>query len=260
MSDLIGATPSTWATTRLSDICTLIPGASTPSDLAGAVPVLKPRNISAGKLAGPVDRISAEEAARRPRYQVRSGDILCVRTGSVGRVGLVAAEQGGWIFGTGLICLRPAEHVDPQFLCFYLTHPAVTDWVARQARGTTAISSISAQVLGALPVSLPPLATQRAIGRALATLNDKIEAHQRICQTTTELRDALLPLLFSGELPPSLRKREEQRLGALIGPYAPTPRSASPASRVRRLEIQLRRYGSTAALSKRRRHASKVVP
>lgn len=200
MKDLIGVIPPTWMTTRLSDICTLIPGASTPNNPDGWVPVLKPKNVTEGKLAGQVDRISREEAGRRPRYQVRSGDILCVRTGSVGRVGLVAAEQAGWIFGTGLICLRPGQQVDPQFLCFYLSHPAVTDWFASHAQGATAISSISAQVLSTLPVSLPPLATQRAIGSALGALNDKIEAHQRICQTTAELRDVLLPLLFAGQL------------------------------------------------------------
>ena len=54
-----------------------------------------------------------------------------------------------------------------------------------------------------MPISLPPLSVQRAIGHALVTLNDSIEAHQRICETTAELRDALLPLLLSGELPAS---------------------------------------------------------
>lgn len=200
MKGLIGAIPPAWVTTRLSDICTLIPGAPTLDDPHGTVPVLKPKNVTAGKLSGPVDRISTDEAARRRRYQVQSGDILCVRTGSVGRVGLVAAEQEGWIFGTGLICLRPSQQVDQQFLCFYLTHPAVIDWFARHAQGATAIHSISAKALGTLPVSLPELATQQDISRALATLNDKIDAHQLICQTTAELRDALLPLLLAGQL------------------------------------------------------------
>ena len=51
-----------------------------------------------------------------------------------------------------------------------------------------------------LPVSLPPLSTQRAISRMLDTLNEKIEAHRLICETTAELRDTLLPLLFSGQV------------------------------------------------------------
>lgn len=200
MTDLIGAAPSDWTATSLADISVLIPGAHTPNDPGGSVPVLKPKNVVAGRVTESADGISAEEAALRPRYQVRSGDLLCVRTGSIGRVGLVAAGQQGWIFGTGLICIRPAQQVDPQFLCFYFTLPAVTDWFTLQARQSTAIASISAQVLGTLPITLPPLAAQREIGRSLATLNDKIEAHQRICQTTAELRDALLPLLLTGQM------------------------------------------------------------
>jgi restriction endonuclease S subunit len=194
------ATPAGWAEVRLEDICELVPGAPTHDEPDGAVPVLKPRNLITGRLAGPTDRISAEEAAKRHRYQVRPNDILCARTGSLGKVGLAEVEQEGWIFGTGLICMRPSQQVDPQYLSIYLTHPAVVDWIFRHARGT-AIPSISSKVLNTLPVSLPPLRTQRAIGQAVKALNDKIEAHRQICETTAELRDALLPPLLSGQLP-----------------------------------------------------------
>jgi restriction endonuclease S subunit len=204
MSALIGPSPAEWGEVPLSDICDLIPGAPTHDDPDGSVPVLKPKNLVLGKLAGPTDTMDAAEAEQHPRYRVRSGDLLCARTGTVGRIGLAAAEQAGWIFGSGLICIRtkPSSEVDPQFLGFYFIHPAVGDWVVRHARGTS-IPNISSRVLGTLPVSLPPLSAQRAIGQALATLNDSIEAHMRICETTAELRDALLPMLLSGELPGS---------------------------------------------------------
>jgi restriction endonuclease S subunit len=199
VSALIGTTPTDWVETRLIDICTLIPGAPTYNDPQGSVPVLKPRNLMAGKLAGPTDRINVDEAAHHPRYQVQNGDLLCARTGSIGRVGLATPDQQGWIFGTGLICIRPSPQVNPQFLGLYFTHPAVGDWITRHARGT-AIPSINSKILGTLPISLPPMPVQRAIGRALTVLNEKIEAHQRICETTAELRDALLPMLFLGQL------------------------------------------------------------
>jgi restriction endonuclease S subunit len=204
MSTLVGPTPSQWSEVQLSDICDLIPGAPTHDDPGGSVPVLKPRNLTSGKLAGPTDFMNEAEAAQHLRYRIRTGDLLCARTGSVGRVGLATDEQAGWVFGSGLICIRvkPSSNVDPQYLAFYFAHPAVSDWIARNARGTS-IPNISGRVLGTLPVSLPSQSAQRAIGQALATLNDSIEAHQRICETTAEIRDALLPLLLSGELPVS---------------------------------------------------------
>ena len=65
MSALLGPVPTSWTETRLADICTLIPGATTHDDPDGSVPVLKPRNLRAGRLVGPTDRMSADEAAQR---------------------------------------------------------------------------------------------------------------------------------------------------------------------------------------------------
>jgi Type I restriction modification DNA specificity domain len=125
------------------------------------------------------------EAAHRSRYRIRSGDLLCARTGTIGRLALATAEQTGWIFGTGLIRIRPSQQVDPLYLSLYLTHPAVQDWFSRNAGGT-AIRNVNTRTLGSLPVSLPPLATQRAIGRTLGALNEKIAAHERAVEGISE--------------------------------------------------------------------------
>jgi hypothetical protein len=60
--------------------------------------------------------------------------------------------------------------------------------------------------VGDLPVSLPPMSVQTAISDTLAPLDEKIELHQRIVQTTSRL-DTLLPMLLTGSVPPSLRTR-----------------------------------------------------
>lgn len=199
VSTLIGPTPADWTENQLGNICELMPGATTFDDPRGSVPVVKPKNLVAGKVSGPSDRVGADVAERQSRYQVRTGDLLCARTGTIGRLALVTAEQSGWIFGTGLIRIRPSREVDSLYLSLYLTHPGVQDWISRNAVGT-AIRSINTRTLGSMPVSLPPLQIQRAIGQALDALNEKIAAHERICKSTAELRDALLPLLFSGRV------------------------------------------------------------
>ncbi|MCW2936102.1 MAG: methylase [Actinomycetia bacterium] len=202
LNALIRPASADWPVVRLADLCDLVPGTPTHEAPNGSVPVLKPKNLSLGSLVGPTDMLSVEEAQRLTRYQVRSGDLLCTRTGTVGRVGLASQRQADWIFGTGLIRIRVKPHspVDPLFLNFYFTHPAVADWIQGNARGTS-IPNISGQVLGMLPVWLPPVSVQRAIGTAINKLNDSIEAHQRIIRTTAGLRDTLLPLLMPGELP-----------------------------------------------------------
>jgi type I restriction enzyme M protein len=189
-----------WTEVRLADICDLIPGTPTEEDPEGTVPLLKPKNLLRGRLSGPTDMINAAEAQRLARYQVRSGDLLCTRTGTVGKVGLAGQEQEGWIFGTGLIRIRakPDRSVDPEFLSFYFTSPAAADWVERNAHGTS-IPNIGSKVLGSLPVVLPPPPIQRAIASTLGKLNDSITAHLRISEATAELLNALLTLLVSAD-------------------------------------------------------------
>lgn len=194
------AAESGWARTRLGEVCELIPGAPTRDVVDGSVPVVKPKNIVSGRVTGVTDRVSEDDAASQSRYQIRGDDILCVRVGSIGRVALASTDQAGWVFGSGLICVRPSGQVDPQFLARYFAHPDVADWFSRRAQVSTAVPSISRKALETLPITLPPLETQRSIVRVFAVLDEKIAAHQRICTTTAELRDVLLPLLFSGRL------------------------------------------------------------
>lgn len=199
MSAIIGSTPEDWTEAQLADICELTPGAATSDDPQGSVPIVKPRNLIDERISGTTDHAGADEADRRARYQIRGGDLLCARTGTIGKFALATDEQAGWIFGTGLICVRPSEQVHSLYLSLYFVHPRVQEWFSHNAIGT-AVRSINARTLGSLPVSLPPLSVQRDIGRILNTLNEKIAAHKQICQATAELRDALLPMLYSGQV------------------------------------------------------------
>jgi restriction endonuclease S subunit len=198
---LIGSTPEDWQERPLGDFCELIAGTSIAEDSFGTVPVVKPRNLLAGRVSGPTDCTSSDEAAHRIRYRIRGGDLLAARTGSTGRVSLATAEQEGWVFGTGIIRIRPDDRADPLYLSLYLTHPAVRDWFATHSSGT-AIPSINTKALSSLPVALPSMTIQRAIGQTLDALNQKMAAHELMYQATQELRDTLLPLLLSGRVRP----------------------------------------------------------
>lgn len=198
---LIGPMPSDWGERLLGEFCDLTAGASIAEDAAGTVAIVKPKNLVLGRVLGPTDCANSEEASRRDRYRVRDGDLLAARTGSTGRVSLATAEEEGWVFGTGIIRIRPRGSVDPLYLSFYFTHPVVREWFAAHSSGT-AIPSINTKTLGSLPVVLPPLGAQRAIGQTLDALNQQITAHEQVIQASAELRDSLLPLLLSGRARP----------------------------------------------------------
>lgn len=194
---LIDQMPPDWREVPLRDVCELKAGASVPSSMTGSVPLLKPRNVADGWLTDNPDRISEAAAANLSGYRLVAGDIVCVRTGGIGRHAMVSSEQDGWIFGNGIIRLRPGDAVDSSYLNHYLGHAAVRDWMERNASGT-AIPNISLNMLAAMPVALPPLEVQRSIGQVLDALNEKIRIHEQIQRATVQLRDTLLPLLMSG--------------------------------------------------------------
>ncbi|MFC4529674.1 restriction endonuclease subunit S [Sphaerisporangium dianthi] len=197
VTGLVGELPDGWTEIPLADVCVLRAGPSTPPDSGGSVAIVKPRNLADGRITGAVDRMTEQAAARLSAYRLAPGDVICVRTGALGRNALVTDEHEGSVFGSGVIRLRPDDRVDPRYLNHYLSHPAVRGWLARNSSGT-AVPSISTRSMGVLPVALAPLDTQRRIGDALGALDDKIAVHERIRQATLELRDTLLPLLMSG--------------------------------------------------------------
>jgi len=194
---LIGNLPTGWGEVNLVEISDLRAGAATSGGSDGPVRVLKPRNLVGGRITGVVDRIDDKEAGRLTRYQLKAGDIACVRTGALGRHAPARPEHEGWLFGTGIIRVRPSDRVDARYLDNYLSHPRVLDWLNRNAVGSP-IPSISTAVLGTLPVALPPVEMQQWIGHTLDALSEKITAHERISRATAALRDTLIPLLLSG--------------------------------------------------------------
>ncbi|MFD8590991.1 restriction endonuclease subunit S [Streptomyces sp. NPDC059637] len=205
MDALSGKLPEGWRQTRLHEICEGIrtgPSGAilSPKNYVGeGVPLVRPSDIAHRRISGThVSRIPEESASRLARYRIRTGDVLCIRTGNPGKPALVTEEQEGWVFSTHFLRLRPVQEVDPHYLVNYLDMPFAQRWIASRTTGSTTIRSITARAAGDLPVALPPLAVQREIGTALRFLDEKIQVHLDIARTTAHIRDSLSELLLTG--------------------------------------------------------------
>lgn len=205
MNPLTGRLPDGWGEAPLRQLCDVQAGPSGATRragqvAAGGVPLVRPADVRKHRISGAdlvqVDRTTAREMAR---YQLRGGDIVCTRTGTVGRCALITEDQDGWLFNTHLLRLRPYDTAQSAYLIGYLSMPGVARWIDQHTSGT-AIRSITARALGELPVSLPPPRVQRDIGATLAALDDKIRIHEEISRTTGELRTVLADLLMTGEV------------------------------------------------------------
>lgn len=204
----IGSPPDKWSIAPLREVCEIqagVTGAGTKSqghEPVFRVPVVRIVDIAGGRIASAdlasVDRFAA---ARLDRYALRAGDLLCVRTGDLGRSALATEENAGWLVGSGLLRLRTKSPVMPRYLVHYLEHPEVREWIRRSSTGSV-IASLSAGAFGALPVVVPPLDAQRSMTDILGMLDEKIAVHEGIARATAELRGSVLRLLLAGERPP----------------------------------------------------------
>lgn len=81
-----------------------------------------------------------------------------------------------------LFILRPiAEILDPSFLKWTLMQPPAQRYFAAEAKGTMT-QMITKSVLEALPIDIPPIETQRIIGRAAALAARERELNIRLAR------------------------------------------------------------------------------
>lgn len=138
------------------------------------------------------------DAPSRARKQIFANDVLfaTVRP-TLKRIALVPSDLDGQIASTGYCVLRADEkRIDSGFLYYCLLTDSFTARMAGLERGVSYPAVSDGDVL-ASTIPLPPLPEQKRIAHILSTVQRAIEAQERIIQTTTELKKALMHKLFT---------------------------------------------------------------
>ncbi len=134
----------------------------------------------------------------------RAPGITVGRSGSAGKV--TVYEEDFWPHNTSLY-VRDFHGNDPYFAGFLLGSLNL----ARFKTGAS-VPTLDRNSFKTLPVLVPPLPEQKKIAHILSTVQRAIEAQERIIQTTTELKKALMHKLFTEGL------RNEPQKQTEIGP------------------------------------------
>jgi type I restriction enzyme M protein len=191
-----------WREASLGDLCVIQTGPGTVDrnrglTVPGWIPLVLPRNIKRGHLShDELDTVRPQDAAKLVSYELRPGDIVCARSGTLGRHGLVRKTEDGWLLGPSCMRLRPDGHdVVPEYLVQYLNSPEVRTWIASESRGSV-IPHITASVLRELTIPLPSVAAQRDIASTIGSINAHIEQYQRGASTIQSMQDLVFPSLM----------------------------------------------------------------
>jgi type I restriction enzyme S subunit len=140
--------------------------------------------------------VHIDDVTRLIKYTLKEGDIVFSRVGSVDRRALVRGEQNGWMFSGRLLRVRPKpELVDPTYLSYFFGLPMFKTYIRSIAVGAT-MPSLNTSLLSDLPIILPEISEQIAIGRTLSSLDEKIRINSELSKTLENIAQTIFKSWF----------------------------------------------------------------
>lgn len=176
-----------WKKCKLGEVADVIMGQSPPSS------TYNEEKIGLPFYQGVVDFndrfVSERVYCSEPKKVLEANDILLSVRAPVGRVNI---SKSMCSIGRGNAGLR-MKNGEQTFLYNLLKH---YNKQLHSSSSGTVFSSINKSTIENLPISLPPLAEQKAIARILGSLDDKIELNRQMNRTLEEMAQAIFKAWF----------------------------------------------------------------
>ena len=188
---LIEPLPTGWENLQFHDVCDLVKDSYQPVN-GGSTPYIGLEHLAQG-FPTFVGR-GAESEIRSSKTAFKAGDILFGKLRPYLRKGAQADFDG--ISSTDILVFRAAERCESNFLKYLIHSNEFIDYAKSTTSGVQHPRT-SWPSLRKFQLSLPPLPEQKKIAHILSTVQRAIEAQERIIQTTTELKKALMHKLFT---------------------------------------------------------------
>lgn len=188
-----------WIQGVLADACKAIDyglTASASSDARGPK-FLRITDIVSGHIDWSSVPYVTVDDAMRAKYKLHDGDIVIARTGaSTGASAFVKAPPDA-VFASYLVRLQARKGYDARFLAYSLKSDQFWNFLRGVLGDKSAQPNASASTITRGPLRAPKCQTeQRAIGRVLGALDDRIDMNRRMNETLEAMAQALFKSWF----------------------------------------------------------------
>ena len=197
----IGVIPSDWKAITLDSVVDFI---KKPKGLNinnySQVPFISMEQIPDNKVANERFDLKEPETIKSGTY-FEKGDLLLARiTPSFENGKQCIAKEIPLNFGyatTEVFPLRGKRGLDTKFLFYLLKSKEIRNIIAQKMEGTTGRQRVPKKVLEATIIPLPQLDEQRKISYILSTIQQAIEATEKVITAAQELKKSLMQHLFT---------------------------------------------------------------
>jgi type I restriction enzyme S subunit len=217
----VGVIPEDWDMKRLGEVARFRTGpfgsALHKEDYTdNGIPIVNPMHIVDAAIVPTHEMsITAHRATELADFRLRQGDIVIGRRGEMGRCAVVAADQDGWLCGTGSMIARANQGYSAEFLQLLLSSKPVIASIENASVGSTMIN-LNQGVLNGLKLALPSnKEEQQAIATSIKAVGSQVEALQALITKKRQLKQAAMQELLTGKrrLPGFEGEWEVKRLG-----------------------------------------------
>lgn len=177
----IGEIPEGWEINKLKNLCKMFGRIGfrgySASDLVeegeGAI-TLSPTNFDNGKLQfNNCSYLSWEKYFESPEIMVNPGDIVFVKTASIGKTAYVDSLPLETTVNPQILVIKDIS-INGKFLSFYLQSSPMQGWIKATSNGST-ILTIPQSTIGKYPIILPSIEEQNEIVKTIETEFKSIE-------------------------------------------------------------------------------------
>src|ERR1035441_7318049 len=202
--------------TTVAEICEVFDGPhATPAKTSVGPFFLGITSLNKGRieLSGS-EHLSEEDFAKwTRRVTPRAGDVVFSYETKLGEAAIIP-EGLRCCLGRRMALMRPdPTKADSRFLLYYYLGPEFQDVIRERTIHGSTVERLALIEFPKLPLRLPPLTEQQAIGAVLGALDDKIELNRRMNATLEAMARALFQSWFVDFDPVHTKREGRQPVG-----------------------------------------------